>query len=797
LTEIVIILVIISILGYVFSTALPSAKYKKAKKLLDEGNIIGAQEVFEAILNKHPDAPAGLAECLLNKGFQYLEVNEANAYRQFYKIFDLKNRLPSKSNVSLFELTEAKAYREVCKINYNQILHENNAENKVKRLKENIILIDNSVKAGIDKDFSDLRLKHLSHLAEVYYELGKENEKSQNITNAIRDYSLATDYADQSRNSVLKSTSLARIGICKLKNWEHVDKILFEEVNNAPVDLKKDFYFRYVKKLVKEKDFSEADLLISRYLDSQSLEVNRIKEFIKSERIKIAVNRVNEINNTLDTLNNSSFSNEAVRHLYEDIDNYVEEIKPVLPTIVEKLNQLKPSLFNRLLIRNISENQYIHAIEMIETIPYFWGNFDLLKNLGICCINVVNQRELTENNYRMIVSSWITAVHSDHVILKSLESTSWDDAYTFTLVEAIGSNYSQHNNLPENVNYEEVSDTNISIGKTQKELVIQFESLIQQKITESSFATNVQDFYKEEKDSVEKIISVLPKDILFPSPYFAKRFELNEDIIKELDEDYLEYSNEQSLEAGIPYLKNYTDTYVREYASAKEVVATIVSAIEEEDLDKLESINTDRKIELIEKFETISSTIEDLLYNAFSLKIQEDSENEELISLFEECIDIVNENEKLKYQYSNYVANYCVAKVNEDEITNFDALSLMKNAFLFSSNNPRICKNIVTLIHYNLIDILNERTSYSYQIYQLLDEIYRERSIVLKQSSGELSKARSEMLNQLRQAGVDISLLIDNDPFQLAHFGSQGRSLTLHGEKLKKILNYMKMFCEN
>ena len=84
---------------------------------------------------------------------------------------------------------------------------------------------------------------------------------------------------------------------------------------------------------------------------------------------------------------------------------------------------------------------------------------------------------------------------------------------------------------------------------------------------------------------------------------------------------------------------------------------------------------------MIEEFETIKDSVEDSIYNAFALKIEEDDENEDLIPLMNECIRLTTQNEKLKYQYSSYVADLCISKVNADEINNLKALSLMKDVY--------------------------------------------------------------------------------------------------------------------
>ena len=58
------------------------------------------------------------------------------------------------------------------------------------------------------------------------------------------------------------------------------------------------------------------------------------------------------------------------------------------------------------------------------------------------------------------------------------------------------------------------------------------------------------------KEALENVISVIEKDIFFATPHFAKQNGFNNEIIEELDNDYHNYSNEEALEAGVPYIKN-------------------------------------------------------------------------------------------------------------------------------------------------------------------------------------------------------------------------------------------------
>jgi UDP-glucose 6-dehydrogenase len=60
-----------------------------------------------------------------------------------------------------------------------------------------------------------------------------------------------------------------------------------------------------------------------------------------------------------------------------------------------------------------------------------------------------------------------------------------------------------------------------------------------------------------------------------------------------------------------------------------------------------------------------------------------------------------------------------------------------------------------------------------------------------KQNSDELSKARREILQQLKQSGADISLFDDDNPLSSLHL-NLGQSLNAQGLKMKRVLTYLK-----
>lgn len=794
---VVIIIIIVGIVIFLIYQNLPSTKFEKAESLYAKGNILDSLNVFNSIFDRHPDAPAKIAEIKYNQGLAQISSNKDAALSFFGQVLNLKKRIKSDSNIDLYNEYEAKTHYEISKLTFQQIEAQASSKNKEANIVSNIKYIDSNIKVGLENEFAALKLKHISQLAEVFYDFGIEKEKAGKYGDAISDYSKSLNYANDSVNLSIKNLSICRIEICKLKNREAIAENNLVEINKAPKSIQFDFYFRYAKRLLVNGDYNNAEKIITEKLKKNNKEVEKLHSFIKADRQNKVIIKVNEINKTIENLYGGNLINIAeVKKIYTEIDKSFISIENEFPTISSKLYNLRPSLFNRILNFYIDERQYGNAISLIEKFPKFYQYPELIKNLGVCCYNFVHYEKITEKNYKSIISNWLTAVYSDKVIIKSIEHTSWDDKYTFTLRDSIGAKYEIHDDLPENINYDEPTEENISIGITQRELLNQFEILLNKTISNPTLLSTCQHYYSYEKESIEKVIELLDKDILIAGPYFAKTFSINEDIIEFLDNEYAEYDNEEALLAGIPYLKDNTNTYVQEFANAKELVDTVCTYIEREDLKAIKDANSDIKKSLIDKFDTIKNKIQDSFYNILVSKIEDDDESDVLIKIMEEVIKFSPINDKLKYQYSAYVSNFCIRKVNNQEISNYEALVLMKQAYFFSATNPRICRNIISLIRFNLLDILNGYTNRQTEIYKFLDELYFKRSEVFKQNTSELIKARQGILSQLREAGVDMSLFEENALMSIVSQFRRGQTLNAEGEKIKKVLSYFKKMSE-
>jgi hypothetical protein len=791
--EVLLILIATVIIVFVIHQSSSATKLKKARALMAKGDFYEAQEILETIFSKQPDAPSELAKCKLKIGLNLLQRNVNQALSEFQQILELDKRLPPSSNKEQFNKVKAIASLQVCKLKYDKVNELKSIRERISHVEESLKYIDNAAKIGVEKEYSALRVNHLQKLSEQYFSLGKDSERNSNFEEADDKYMIAKNYASQCSDKKASANATVRQGICYLKRGLDIDERVLSEITYADDKYKVDFYFRLAVRMLDLQKYKESEEIIANHLPLNSTEIQQLNEIIQAEKVRRAALQIESINLALDKLYEQSFPIEDVISLYGRLDEQIDLLKYVLPEHYKKVIQLKPSLLNRILTHCISEKQFAQAINFIQKFPSFWESPELLQNLGICCYNFASQGNLTEKNYRTIISSWLTAAYSDVVMLKSIESTVWDDAYSFSLIEAVGSKYSQYDDLPDNVNYGELSDTNISIGATQRELISRFETLLQGKIEDTSLIRKVDAFYNSEKEAIEKIISIIPSQVFFATPYFAKVFGISDSIIKELDTDYIEYSDEESLKAGVPYIKNNTNSHVTEYAFVKQNIERVIELISLENLDELKKLFTERFKILKSKFDSLDSLFEDSIFDQISSKIEEDDENEIIIHIMDECIQLANSGNKLKYLYSKYVTNYCISKVNAGELTNIDALLLMKRAYMYTPDSSRICKNLVTLIRFNLLDTINTvegATSYHKRIKPILDQLYSNRSITFIQSSSELGVERTKILMEMKRAGIDVSIL---EQERFTHL----QNLTPQGLILSMVLSEFKRFSPN
>lgn len=207
--EVIIVLVIIAVVGYLIYQSLPNTKFEKAQSLFNAKDYVQAINILNGIFEKHVDAPAKLAECKLNLGKRASTKSEKVKF--FNEVTEIRKRISKSESIAKLDHIEANALFEIAKIQYE----ETNGD--IDKLNQNIKFIDTANKKGFESDFSSLKEKHFYDLASSHFKKATDKEKSNKYPDAIQVYKKAIECSEKSSNNSVKHNSIARIEICNLK----------------------------------------------------------------------------------------------------------------------------------------------------------------------------------------------------------------------------------------------------------------------------------------------------------------------------------------------------------------------------------------------------------------------------------------------------------------------------------------------------------------------------------------------------------------------------------------------------
>jgi hypothetical protein len=770
------IFLLIAIVSLVIYARHPNTKFSKAEQLLEKRRFSEARKILQEIFEKHPLAVTKYAESYLIQGQELYSQGKTNeALEKYSKVIHAKTLITPKSNADSYLIVKNAAYYGISTVQFDNI-PDSNTKETIDDYQKNLGFIK-TVSSGDSIQFKELINKHHLKIGSIYFQIGLQEERDDDILAAISKYTHAKNTFNAVGEDQKYCEAITRVEICKLKIKESPNSENIDFITKVAEHYQADFFYRFALYHIDEKEFKEAEDIVNERLNSEDESVQELLNICHNEKLRLAITEVEEINEQIKNLYTESTSNDEAISLYNTISEKADRLNIFIPEIKDELENLKPSLFNRALVEYYETNEFGKIINLIKDYPEFYKSPVLMKNLGNSCINYLRNNTITENDYKMFMSLFLTSAYSDNVMLYSLEETQWDDEYTFSLSDSIGSSYEIHNTLPDNVNYDDITETNISIGESQRFLISQFEALLNEQELDSDLLKEVHDFYDSEKKAIEGIISVIPNEITFCTPYFAKQFKIADTIIDELENDYSDYENDESLEFGISYLFNSRDCRVNEYKEAKKTLLELTKSIKKTDLNRFQNSLTEGRKELLLKFDGIRQAIEPTLSEGFNDRISKSSMDENLIPLMKEAIRLSPSNDKLKYQYANFTSILCVSKINEGEISNFRGLQIMSDSYSLLPNDQRVCTNIIALIRMNILDVLSDRGQNSRKIYSILDKIKNNRSNSFKSNAGELIKARNEIIEQL-PSDARIAIL-------------SGLNLNPHGEKLKKGLDYL------
>lgn len=527
-----------------------------------------------------------------------------------------------------------------------------------------------------------------SELVVIHKTEGYKQEGVGNIDKAISSYNRLSSIGDVRT----KTWAKIRTTICQLKkgtslNEEDVLKVLsyFGFAKE-----KKDLSYRYCIWLIKNTSAKNALDFIKEHLPNE----DELIDICNNEYIVEAEASLAELNASIDDMTTGKMSLSDATKLASKIDSYDATISPYLENVHSKIISLKESIQSYILSKSFEEGDYKLALKLLKDTGVSWFLDDIyLRNVAIACLGIAENGLLNKLNYKEVISYWLTAVYRDQLFVQSLDYTSWDDSYTFTLDNSMGGSKDESfDTLPDNVNFDEaIEGSVISICEVQQSLLGRFEAAIE------SLDNFYRQFYDTQKDAMDSLVKLnLDHPCMIAAPYLANNTRkcINE-IKGTLDYEYDNYGNENILKVGLMY--NLTSGVYGDYKTATTAIDDCSKAILTKSVVQVNSAFCDSAIDSIREFPDLYSSFVANLQNALSSLIKDEADYKTVMSLFIPICRLINDS-TIAYMFGNHINQCVVGELNDEKLDLATGLEDMVSVYEVAKNCSRLKDNIGNVI---------------------------------------------------------------------------------------------------
>ena len=289
--------------------------------------------------------------------------------------------------------------------------------------------------------------------------------------------------------------------------------------------------------------------------------------------------------------------------------------------------------------------------------------------------------------------------------MTSLDYTSWDDKYEFTLDGSLGqTNYDSYDELPENVNFNSpVDNANIAIKDVQNSLLTRLEASVRK------YHPELEAFCNNEKDALDKIIELrLDKSYILASPQLCRtlasiRMSIENAFEYELGQDY--GNREDVIALGCTY--GFSGPEYSEYSKGYNALLFCKSALSPNPSVTVPSAFTADKVSQIKKYKRLASDLKSAVGTAMNTDIKDKMNFKTFLNKYEVICKTVGDT-TLSLTCSNYVNGEVVHLLNEDRMELREGVGYMVRIYNIAPSNFQAKKNIEGILC-NLVVLVEEK----------------------------------------------------------------------------------------
>lgn len=554
-------------------------------------------------------------------------------------------------------------------------------------------LISSINAVGFDNVYATTKCTLLqNNIIERKYIVARELEKGNKLHEAATAYK-EINALEKKRVPTL---SALRFILCKLKLGDtsdvlqHKDKIysLLKNAAQAFKAEKDDIAYRFSLALLKAGEDKEALSILADYLPNEI----QLKKACEQGAMIKAQAKLDDFNQKLEAVKNKTLSSSDAVYFINHMLEYAEIIKPILDLPRAKLSKYRAKLKNYAIFKLFDEGKFDVAFEkMIKEHSDYLEDLTALRNISLVCLNIAESKQLKKSNYQEVIAVWLTAIYQEKLFVKSLDYTSWDNQYTFTLQNAYGHfDEFEYDDLPANVNFDDPEENSIiSIREVQRALLDRFEAAI----TDTQL---YHEFFTAQKDAMDALIELnLDEKCTLVAPFLATK---DEDIFNEISEAFEkeldgQYGNwEDVLSVGVLY--NLKEDIYTEYSTAKDLFRSFKEAIDNKNNVRLFTSSNAAKVK---KFDKLFSSFTSFVGSKVSALKSDNRTSFKSNFDFYSVVCASVKDSAISYTFSNYVMHYIVGEVNDGKMKNAEAAKFILSVFLLDKSNARVKENLTTL----------------------------------------------------------------------------------------------------
>ena len=543
-------------------------------------------------------------------------------------------------------------------------------------------------------------------LLNAHCNLEYANEKVANLTKDIvkLEWSCATEYESDieydravSLYEAVKSENLPsyngraelRALICHVKSG-NIDPSKEQRITNAlnlksHESLKDDLAYRYACFLLQSTRPGDAEQLLKKFLPNES----SLLALCENIYIKESEKYLLEFNKKIKAVIEGTMTVAEATSFLQEIDHYKSKISNRLTDTSSKFNSYKSKLESYILRGMFNEEQYDKAFDkLLSMYPAFIENDSQFRNVAIAALGLVESGKAKEKALKYAISVWLSAVYTDRLFVKSLDYTSWDDDFTFTLQGSLGktSDY-DYDSLPDNINFDDpVDNHNIAIKDVQASLSSRMETFIRDNYPK------YEQFFTDEKEALDNLMELnLDQDCIIASPYLATQLPSAKKSIKEaLDYDIAQgYDNEEdAINLGVRY--GFSGNEYTSYKDAQQKVESCKTAL----AGSVTSIRSAfSSLPQIKNFSKLFASLKSFVSSRMNEDIKSKMDYKKFIDVYEIICQSYNE-APLSLAFSNYANGEVVRRLNDDSMKEREGAVLLARVYKVAPSSIQVKQNL-------------------------------------------------------------------------------------------------------